>query len=46
MDSMTQQEKDEPHLLKSSRIKRIARGSGVDEKSVKDLLGHWNKVRK
>ena len=46
MDSMTQQEKDEPHLLKSSRIKRIARGSGVDEKSVKDLLGHWNKSKK
>ena len=46
MDSMTQQEKDEPNLLKSSRIKRIARGSGVDEKSVKDLLGHWNKSKK
>jgi signal recognition particle subunit SRP54 len=46
MDSMTQQEKDEPNLIKSSRIKRIARGSGVDEKSVKDLLGHWNKSKK
>jgi|TARA_B110000211_G_C14071091_1_gene550009 signal recognition particle subunit SRP54 len=46
MDSMTQNEKDEPVLLKSSRIKRIARGSGVDEKSVKDLLGHWNKSKK
>jgi len=46
MVSMTQNEKDEPVLLKSSRIKRIARGSGVDEKSVKDLLGHWNKSKK
>lgn len=46
MDSMTQTEKDEPHLLKSSRIRRIARGSGVEEKSVKDLLGHWNKSKK
>ena len=27
MDSMTQKEKDEPLLLKSSRIRRIARGS-------------------
>ncbi len=46
MDSMTQNEKDEPVLLKSSRIRRIARGSGVEEKSVKDLLGHWNKSKK
>jgi signal recognition particle subunit SRP54 len=46
MDSMTQQEKDEPVLLKSSRIRRIARGSGVEEKAVKDLLGHWNKSKK
>ena len=28
MDSMTQEEKDDPLLLKSSRIRRIARGSG------------------
>ncbi|MBT4391719.1 MAG: signal recognition particle protein [Euryarchaeota archaeon] len=46
MDSMTQEEKDEPMLLKSSRIRRIARGSGVEEKAVKDLLGHWNKSKK
>ena len=46
MDSMTQEEKDEPVLLKSSRIRRIARGSGVEEKAVKDLLGHWNKSKK
>jgi signal recognition particle subunit SRP54 len=46
MDSMTQEEKDEPILLKSSRIRRIARGSGVEEKAVKDLLGHWNKSKK
>ena len=46
MDSMTQNEKDEPVLLKSSRIRRIARGSGVDEKDVKELLGQWNRSRK
>ena len=46
MDSMTQKEKDEPVLLKSSRIRRIARGSGVDEKDVKELLGQWNRSRK
>ena len=46
MDSMTQKEKDEPILLKSSRIRRIARGSGVNEKDVKELLGQWNRSRK
>ena len=45
MDSMTQKEKDEPILLKSSRIRRIARGSGVDQKDVKELLAQWNRSR-
>ncbi|HJM18480.1 MAG TPA: signal recognition particle receptor subunit alpha [Candidatus Thalassarchaeaceae archaeon] len=46
MDSMTQEEKDNPLLLKSSRVRRIARGSGSDEKTVKELLTQWNKSRK
>ena len=46
MDSMTQLEKDELLLLKHSRIKRIAKGSGCTEKDVKDLIGQWNKSRK
>ena len=46
MDSMTQEEKDDPKLLKSERIKRIARGSGSSEKDVKALLAQWNKSRK
>ena len=46
MDSMTQEEKDVPILLKSSRIRRIARGSGVEEKDVKELLAQWNRSRK
>ena len=46
MDSMTQEEKDTPILLKSSRIRRIARGSGVEEKDVKELLAQWNRSRK
>ena len=46
MDSMTQLEKDEPLLLKHSRIKRIAKGSGCTEKEVKDLIGQWNKSKK
>ncbi|MEC7756746.1 MAG: signal recognition particle receptor subunit alpha [Candidatus Thermoplasmatota archaeon] len=46
MDSMTQEEKDDPLLLKSSRIRRIARGSGCEEKEVKELLNQWNKSKK
>ena len=46
MDSMTQHEKDEPLVLKSSRIRRIARGSGVTEKDVKELLAQYNRSRK
>ena len=46
MYSMTQEEKDNSLILKSSRIRRIARGSGSDEKTVKELLTQWNKSRK
>tara|TARA_Y100000588_G_scaffold369904_1_gene439411 strand:- start:2032 stop:3399 length:1368 start_codon:yes stop_codon:yes gene_type:complete len=46
MDSMTQEEKDDPLLLKSSRIRRIARGSGSEEKEVKELLNQWNRSKK
>ena len=46
MDSMTEEEKNEPHLLKADRIRRIARGSGVKEKNVRELLAQWNRSRK
>jgi signal recognition particle subunit SRP54 len=46
MDSMTQEEKDDPLLLKSGRIRRIARGSGCKEKDVKELLTQWNRSKK
>ena len=46
IDSMTKDEKDQPILLKSSRIRRIARGPGVNEKDVKELLAQWNRSRK
>ena len=42
---LDQLEKDEPLLLKHSRIKRIAKGSGCTEKDVKDLIGQWNLER-
>mgnify|MGYP001345585865 FL=1 len=46
MDSMTEEEKNEPQILKADRIRRIARGSGVKEKNVRELLAQWNRSRK
>ncbi|CAI8221892.1 MAG: Signal recognition particle protein [Methanobacteriota archaeon] len=46
MDSMTENEKNNPQILKAERIKRVARGSGVTEKNVRELIAQWNKSRK
>ncbi len=46
MDSMTENEKNNPQILKAERIKRVARGSGVTEKNVRELITQWNKSRK
>ena len=43
---MTSYEKDEPQVLKAERIRRIAKGSGVNEKDVRELLAQWNRSRK
>lgn len=45
MDSMTKEELENPAMLKSSRINRIARGAGVEPKDVKELLGYYNKSK-
>ncbi len=41
IQSMTKQEKADPDLLNSSRIKRIARGSGWSEHEVKELVKNY-----
>jgi signal recognition particle subunit SRP54 len=46
MKSMNQQELEDPKLLKSSRVKRIARGSGCDQKEVRALLKQYNQFKK
>lgn len=46
MSSMTQEEMDNPKIIKQSRIRRIARGAGVDESEVKDLLKYYNNTKK
>jgi len=45
IQSMTQQEKDNPKIFNSSRMKRVARGSGTSEKEVKELLKQYVMMR-
>ncbi|KAA0007452.1 MAG: signal recognition particle protein [Thermoplasmata archaeon] len=46
MDSMTREELENPGIIKASRIKRIARGAGVEAKDVKELLRQYNMSKK
>ncbi len=46
MDSMTDEEMENPQIIKSSRVKRIAKGAGCDTKDVKALLKYYNMSRK
>jgi len=46
MDSMTEGEMNNPQIIKTSRVQRIARGSGLDIKDVKELLKYYNMSRK
>ena len=46
MESMTDEELDKPQIIKSSRVKRIAKGAGVEPKDVKGLLKQYNQSRK
>ncbi|MBT3772910.1 MAG: signal recognition particle protein Srp19, partial [Euryarchaeota archaeon] len=46
MDSMTNFEKDNPKSMKAERIRRIARGAGVNEKEVRELISQWGRSKK
>lgn len=46
MSSMTRYELENPREVKSSRIRRIARGAGVDQKEVRSLLKYYNMSQK
>jgi signal recognition particle subunit SRP54 len=45
IQSMTEEERNDPDVLNSQRIRRIARGSGVLERDVKDLLKRYNQAK-
>jgi signal recognition particle subunit SRP54 len=46
MSSMTKNELDNPRVIKSSRIQRIARGSGTDTRDVRELLKQHQQMQK
>jgi signal recognition particle subunit SRP54 len=46
MASMTQFELENPKEIKASRIRRISRGAGVDQKEVRSLLKYYNMSQK
>jgi len=46
IQSMTPKEREKPKILSSSRIRRVARGSGTTEKEVKELIKQYNNMRK
>ena len=46
IDSMTKKERENPDSIHSSRIQRIARGSGTNQKDVRDLLKQYNLSKK
>ncbi|WP_297419641.1 signal recognition particle protein Srp54 [Thermococcus sp.] len=46
MDSMTDEELENPEIINYSRIRRIARGSGTSTAEVKELLAQYNQMKK
>jgi len=47
IQSMTKQEKEDPELLKkeTSRIQRIAKGSGLNASDIRDLIKQWDLMK-
>ena len=45
IQSMTKDEKQDPDLMNSSRVKRIAKGSGRSEKEIKELLNRYKQSK-
>lgn len=45
IQSMTRAERETPEILGSSRVKRVARGSGASEKEVKEMLARYRQTK-
>ncbi len=46
MDSMTKEELEEPDIISSTRVERIAKGSGLSVQEVRELLKQYNQAKK
>ena len=46
IDSMTKEERENPEIIKASRIKRIAKGAGLSESDVRDMLKYYKQTKK
>ncbi len=46
MDSMTDEELENPKIIGNSRVKRISKGAGKDRESVKELLKYHKMMKK
>jgi len=45
IDSMTKKERENPSIIRGTRITRIARGSGTSEEEVRELLKYYDQLR-
>ncbi len=46
MDSMTNEEKEDPSIIKAKRIERISNGAGATPHDVRELLKQYNTMKK
>jgi signal recognition particle subunit SRP54 len=46
IDSMRPEERETPKMINASRVRRIARGSGTEERDVRELIKQYNAMRK
>ncbi len=46
INSMTKKERENPDIIKYSRVKRIAKGSGCSESQVRELLKYYKQIKK
>jgi len=44
--SMTPEEREDPKIINASRVRRIARGSGTEERDVRELIKQYNTMRR
>jgi len=46
ISSMTKEEREDPNIIKQSRIQRIAKGSGTTQAEVRELIKNYEQIKK